>query len=231
MELPSWFPTNRPKRNRIQHTPALTATGNKHILVTRTTIHNTIINPPTTTDTTISLTSNPNPHAIPSTTREAGTSTKERPWFVREGPWTNLERSRENAGQRTTKPTRSTWRLRKGFQPPPAILTKRPSRRISQRANKRNRKTDTDKKINKHKKGLATKLVIMTKYIEQECQKRYGFHADPLKPKWMNEAEALTTMDTILLLSKQQQNIAFHNLDNTNLPAGTNELLGLGLKF
>jgi hypothetical protein len=47
----------------------------------------------------------------------------------------------------------------------------------------------------------------------------------------MNKAEALTTMDTSLLLSKQQKNLAFHNLDNTNLPAGTNELLGLGLKF
>jgi hypothetical protein len=47
----------------------------------------------------------------------------------------------------------------------------------------------------------------------------------------MNKIEALTTMDTSLMLSKKQKNLAFHNLENINLPAGTNELLGLGLKF
>jgi hypothetical protein len=67
--------------------------------------------------------------------------------------------------------------------------------------------------------------------MEQECQKRYGFHADPFKPKWLSKIEALTTMDTSMLLITQPKNLAFHNLDDTELPVGANDLLGLGLKF
>jgi hypothetical protein len=86
-------------------------------------------------------------------------------------------------------------------------------------------------KIQKHERDLDNRLKMTTDYIKQECDKRYGFHANPLEPKWKNKIAALTSMDTSLLVGKQPNNLAFHNLDGTSLPAGANELLGLGLKF
>jgi hypothetical protein len=72
---------------------------------------------------------------------------------------------------------------------------------------------------------------MMEKYIQQECTKRHGFHSAPKEPKWRNKKEALTSIDTSLLVGKQPSNLAFHNLDKSILPAGSNELLWLGLKF
>jgi hypothetical protein len=86
-------------------------------------------------------------------------------------------------------------------------------------------------KIQKHKRELENRLKMTTDYIKQECNKIYGFHANPLEPKWKNKISALTSMDTSLLGGKQPDNLIFHNLDGTSLPAGANELLGLGLKF
>jgi hypothetical protein len=86
-------------------------------------------------------------------------------------------------------------------------------------------------KIRKHKRELENRLKMTTEYIKEECDKRYGFNSNPLEPKWKNKIAALTSMDTSLLVSKQPNNLAFHNLDGTSLPAGANELLGLGLKL
>jgi hypothetical protein len=87
------------------------------------------------------------------------------------------------------------------------------------------------KKIQKHERELENRLKMTTEYIKEECDKRYGFHANPLEPKWKNKISALTSMGTSLLVGKHPNNLAFHNLDGTSLPAGANELLGLGLTF
>lgn len=38
-------------------------------------------------------------------------------------------------------------------------------------------------------------------------------------------------MDITIILGQQPKNLAFRNFDETKLPTGTKELLGLGLKF
>jgi hypothetical protein len=148
------------------------------------------------------------------------------PWPGGERPRSSFKRTREM----TTKLTRP-MRPRKGIHPSPAVLTAIPSRRKGQTAIKRYWNKKRERKLNKSRKELANKLDITTKYIEQECRKRYGFHADPMKPTWQNKIEALISMDTSLFLSNQPKNLDFHNLDDIELPAGANDLLGFGLKF
>jgi hypothetical protein len=86
-------------------------------------------------------------------------------------------------------------------------------------------------KINEKTKASENSLKLAVKYIQEECDKRYGFHADPKQPVWQNKLKALTTMYTIIITGIHPSNLTFHNLECSTLPPGSKDLLGLGLKF
>jgi hypothetical protein len=65
------------------------------------------------------------------------------------------------------------------IQLPPAVLTKMTYRRLGQRVFKRYWRKNKERKSNTYKKELENKINVTTKYLEQECKRRYGFHADP----------------------------------------------------
>jgi hypothetical protein len=70
-----------------------------------------------------------------------------------------------------------------------------------------------------------------TSHIREANIKRYGFVSNPNHPLWKNKQEALRTMDLSLLDSRQPSNSTFNNMTGNKLPCGSDQLLGLSLKF
>jgi hypothetical protein len=75
------------------------------------------------------------------------------------------------------------------------------------------------------------RLKRSTSHIREINIKRYGFVSNPKHPLWKNKQEALRTMDLSLLESRQPSNATLHNLSGKKLPCGSDQLLGLSLKF
>jgi hypothetical protein len=67
-------------------------------------------------------------------------------------------------------------------------------------------------------------------HVSPENLKRYGFTRNPNHPLWKNKKDALKTMD-LRLVERQPSNATFHNLKGKELPCGSEQLLGLSLKF
>jgi hypothetical protein len=92
----------------------------------------------------------------------------------------------------------------------------------------------------KAKSSSRSNLILMTNinrlkrstsHIRDINIRRYGFVSDPNHPLWKNKQGALRTMDISLLESKQPSNATLHNLSGKKLPCGSDQLLGLSLKF
>jgi hypothetical protein len=80
-------------------------------------------------------------------------------------------------------------------------------------------------------KSQSNKLKNMHTYIEKECIQRYGFISNSKQTPWQNKINALKMINPDMLDLKQPSNLAFHNLSDSELPTGTQRLLGLSLKF
>jgi hypothetical protein len=68
-------------------------------------------------------------------------------------------------------------------------------------------------------------------HIREANVKRYGFVRNTNHPFWKNKQESLRSMDLSLLDSRQPSNATFHNMTGKNIPCGSEQLLGLSLKF
>jgi hypothetical protein len=74
-------------------------------------------------------------------------------------------------------------------------------------------------------------LIGATSHIIETNIKRYGFVSSPNHPLWKNKQKELRSMDLSLLDSRQPSNATFHNMTGKKLPCGSDQLLGLTLKF
>jgi hypothetical protein len=75
------------------------------------------------------------------------------------------------------------------------------------------------------------RLKRATSHIRELNIKQYGFVSNPNHTLWKNKQEALRTMDLRLLESRQPSNATLHNLSGKKRPCGSDQLLGLSLKF
>jgi hypothetical protein len=73
-------------------------------------------------------------------------------------------------------------------------------------------------------------LILSVNNVSAKNLKRYGFTRNPNHPLWKNKKDTLMRMD-ISIIYRQPSNATFHNLAGKELPCGSEQLLGLSLKF
>jgi hypothetical protein len=124
-----------------------------------------------------------------------------------------------------TAPT--TWLFSTRILLPPP---KKRHRRMAKR--RKTRELQGEKKLAKYiSKSQHNKLKNMHTYIKKECIQHYGFISNIRQAPWQNKINALKTINPGMLDLRQPSNLAFHNLSDSELPKGTQRLLGLSLNF
>ena len=138
------------------------------------------------------------------------------------------ERTRKKYEAKTYKEKKNlSEEITESTAPPDQSQKKRKSRRLNQRLYKRQK----IQQLQLQQKKLNHIKVAAVHSAEQECDRTYGFHADPNKSRTKNFNQAIRSRDH-RKIKNQPTNLAFHNLCTTKQPPeNTGLLLGLNLKY